>query len=192
MSAVVRVHLASFQGFFLSFLGSAFLAELYSGILTDTSGIAFVAESEGRITGFVAGSSQPAGFYTRLLRRRWWRFARAAALPVLKRPSIIPRLLRAFAMPGHVTRQERRGTLMSIGVLPEAQGQGIGQALAQAFLEESARRGLRQVDLTTDRDHNEAANRFYRRSGFVCERTYTTPEGRAMNEYVVDLPARLS
>ena len=77
---------------------------------------------------------------------------------------------------------------MSIAVLPEAQGKGIGQALVWAFLEEAAQRGLRQVDLTTDRDDNETTNRFYQNMGFVCERTFVTPEGRAMNEYVIGLP----
>jgi hypothetical protein len=59
--------------------------------------------------------------------------------------------------------------------------------LAGAFLEESRRRGLGQIDLTTDRLDNNAVNGFYRELGFVCERCYTTPEGREMNEYVVDL-----
>ena len=153
----------------------------------DSSGIGFVIEGENGICGFVTGTAQPAGFYRRLLRRRWWRFALAAALPLLKRPAIIPRLLRAFSMPEQATQQEGRGTLMSIAVLPEAQGKGIGQSLMQAFLAEAARRGLRQVDLTTDQDDNEATNRFYQNLGFVCERTFTTPEGRTMNEYVISL-----
>lgn len=76
---------------------------------------------------------------------------------------------------------------MSIAVLPECQGSGIGQLLVRAFLDEAKRRGLRQVDLTTDRDNNESANRFYQRMGFVCERSFVTPENRAMNEYVIDL-----
>ena len=188
VSAVVQVHLDSFRGFFLTFLGPAFLRELYVATLADSSGIGFVAEDGKGICGFVTGTAQPSGFYRRLLRRRWWRFALAAVLPVLKRPSIITRLLRAFSMPEQATQQEGRGTLMSIAVLPETQGNGIGQALVRAFLEAAAQRGLRQVDLTTDRDGNEATNRFYQNLGFVCERTFVTPEGRAMNEYVISLP----
>lgn len=188
VSAAVQVHLHSFPGFFLTFLGPAFLRELYVATLMDPSGISFVAADGTDIHGFVTGTTQPVGFYRRLLRCRWWRFTLAAVLPVLKRPSIIPRLLRAFSMPEQATQQEGRGTLMSIAVLPEAQGRGIGQALVWAFLEATAQRGLRQVDLTTDRDGNEATNRFYQSLGFVCERTFVTPEGRAMNEYVVSLP----
>jgi ribosomal protein S18 acetylase RimI-like enzyme len=190
LSAVVQVHLDSFRGFFLTFLGPAFLRELYVATLADSSGIGFVAEDGKGICGFVAGTAQPSGFYRRVLQSRWWRFALAAVLPVLKRPSIIPRLLRAFSMPEQATQHEGRGTLMSIAVLPEAQGNGIGQALVWAFLEEAAQRGLRQVDLTTDRDGNEATNRFYQDLGFVCERTFVTPEGRAMNEYIISLPRK--
>lgn len=189
---VVQVHLKSFPGFFLTFLGAAFLRELYVATLADDDGIGIVAEDVNGIGGFVTGTAQPAGFYRRLLRQRWWRFGLAAVAPVLRRPSIIPRLLRAFSKPGHATHQEDRGTLMSIAVLPEIQGKGIGQALVRAFLAEAACKGLRQVDLTTDRIENEAANRFYQQMGFVCEQTYTTPEGRAMNEYVIDIAAQSS
>jgi ribosomal protein S18 acetylase RimI-like enzyme len=185
--AVVKVHLESFPGFFLTFLGKSFLRELYSAILADQDGIGFVAKIDNNIAGFVAGTSQPAGFYRRMLCQRWWRFAFASVIPVLKRPIIVPRLLRAFSMPEQVTHQDKRGTLMSIAVLPGSQGAGVGRALVLAFLDAAAKRGLHQVDLTTDRDNNAAANQFYQNLGFVCVRSYLTPEGRAMNEYVFEL-----
>lgn len=187
VAEVVQVHSASFSGFFLTFLGPAFLRELYTAILSDAAGISFVAEEGQELVGFVAGTAQPAGFYRRLLRQRWWRFALASVFPVLRHPAIIPRLLRAFSMPGQVTQQQHRGTLMSIAVLPGAQGCGVGKALVRAFLAEAAQRGLRQVDLTTDQDNNEAVNAFYQQMGFVCARSFNTPEGRAMNEYVITL-----
>lgn len=185
--SVVQAHMEGFSGFFLTFLGEAFLRELYTATLADRDGIGFLAEDQEGINGFVTGTAQPAGFYRRLLRRRWWRFALAAMPSVLKRPSIIPRLFTAFSMPGQVTQDEGRGTLMSIAVLPQSQGQGIGKELVRAFLQEAADRGLSQVDLSTDRKDNEAANRFYQKIGFVCERVYTTREGRTMNQYVIDL-----
>ena len=162
---VVKVHLEGFPGFFLTFLGDSFLRELYSAILVDQDGICFVASDENGVVGFVAGTAQPAGFYRRLLQQRWWRFAFASVIPVLKRPTIVPRLLRAFSMPDQVTHQTRRGTLMSIAVLPGSQGMGGGRTLVLAFLDAAAKRGLHQVDLTTDRDNNAAANRFYQNMG---------------------------
>ena len=187
--AVVEVHLRSFPGFFLTFLGPAFLRELYLATIEDLSGIGFVAKDGTGIWGFVTGTAQPAGFYRRLLQKRWWRFSLAAIGPVIKQPSILPRLLRAFSMPAQVAQQEKRGTLMSLAVHPGAQGGGIGQSLVMAFLREASQRGLEQVDLTTDRDNNDSVNRFYERLGFVCVRSFTTPEGRAMNEYLIDLAA---
>ena len=185
--SVVQVHLESFSGFFLTFLGSAFLRQLYVATLMDPSGIGCVAENEKGVCGFVTGTTEPSGFYGRLLRRRWWRFGLAAVLPVLKRPSIISRLFRAFSMPEKATRERGRATLMSLAVLPLAQGKGVGQALVQTFLETAARRHSRRVDLTTDQNDNEATNRFYKNLGFICERTFTTPEGRSMNEYIITL-----
>jgi ribosomal protein S18 acetylase RimI-like enzyme len=184
---VVGIHLKSFQGFFLTFLGSRFLYELYAGILDDPSGMSFVSLDADRLTGFVAGSSEPAGFYRRLLRRRWWRFALASINPILKNPMVLPHLWRALRKPLEVQNQTNTGTLMSIAVGPEEQGIGLGQVLVKAFLEEASRRGLKSVDLTTDSLNNDHANQFYQRIGFECSKTYITPEGREMNEYVINL-----
>jgi ribosomal protein S18 acetylase RimI-like enzyme len=183
---VVNTHLKSFTGFFLSFLGYQFLRELYVGILKDSAGIAYVYEDQGHILGFVAGTSQPAGFYSRLLKRRWWRFGLASLVPILKNPLIVPRLLQAFRKPQDVSDQPDAGTLMSIAVSPDSQGRGLGQALVKAFLKEAADRGLKYVDLTTDKNNNDSVNQFYRRMGFRCSRTFITSEGREMNEYVID------
>ena len=90
-------------------------------------------------------------------------------------------------MPGQTENKQCPCTLMSIAVSPEVQGKGIGRALALAFLREAARRGVKEVDLTTDATGNEAVNRFYEGLGFVCEKEYTTPERRLMKEYVIKM-----
>lgn len=185
---VVSVHLSSFQGFFLTFLGPRFLTELYSAIQEDPSGIALVTQSEkGSLSGFVFGTTQPTGLYRHLLKRRWWRFGWAALPAFLRSPSILRRLIRAFSMPGQELPAEHCGTLMSIAVDPNAQGQGIGKALVRAFLREAKKRGLQTVNLTTDAVNNDSTNAFYRSQGFVLHQTYSTPEGRPMNEYLFRL-----
>ncbi len=131
---VVAIHLRSFPGFFLTFLGSDFLSRLYHGIIADRSGLAYIYQTQEIILGFVAGTDSPAGFYRRLLRQRWWRFALAAAIPAVQKPSVIPRLLRAFSRGNAEDVHGKCATLMSIAVAPESQGQGIGQALVQTFL----------------------------------------------------------
>lgn len=190
VEAVVHVHLQSFKGFFLSFLGTNFLREFYTATVEDQSCIAFVYDNIENISGFVVGTTAPSGFYRKLLKTRWWRFALAAAMPAVKQPAIIPRLFRALSMPENAFRAPHRGTLLSLAVLPHLQGKGIGKSLLQMFLSEAARRGLQAIDLTTDRTQNEPVNHFYQKSGFFCERHFSTPEGRLMNEYVIYLPQK--
>ena len=187
LSFVVDIHLAAFMGFFLSSMGKQFLREFYNSVLLDETHIAFVCQNKVNILGFVAGTTQPFGFYKHAVKRRWWRFAFSALMPALKNPLIVPRLLRAIRKPKDVLCQPNRGTLMSIAVVPEAQGQGIGQVLVETFLEEAAKRGLKQIDLTTDKNNNDRVNQFYRSIGFRCLRTFSTPEGREMNEYIIDI-----
>jgi ribosomal protein S18 acetylase RimI-like enzyme len=187
VESVVAIHLEAFQGFFLSELGERFLRELYVGILQDPSGIAFVYEKDGILVGFVAGSASPSGFYRRLLVKRWWRFGLASMGAVLRQPGIIPRLLRAFNTPNNPMPSEDCGTLMSIAVSPKIQGQGIGKELVKVFINESRQRGLKAVNLTTDKVNNDAVNKFYQRFGFRCFRTYFTPENREINEYLIGL-----
>ena len=184
---VATVHTRSFQGFFLTFLGRRFLNELYAAIVQDPYGIAYVAEGKNGILGFVAGSASPTDLYRNMLRQRFLRFAWASMYGLIQKPTILPRLLRAFRKPSEGNPVENSGTLMSIGVLPETQGSGIGKKLVHVFLSNARQRGLDYILLTTDADDNFATNEFYRKLGFWIHNTFTTPEGRRMNEYIISL-----
>lgn len=184
-SSVVDIHIRSFKGFFLTFMGPAFLSLLYRATIADPSGIAIISENEGKITGFVTGTTQPSGFYTRLLKNHLFGFVWSSLQGFLRKPSILPRLLRAFSMPGQPLPVENCTTLMSIAVDPDCQGQGIGKLLVNAFLIEAHGKGSQHVNLTTDAVNNEAGNHFYKSLGFELFRKYTTPEGRIMNEYLI-------
>jgi ribosomal protein S18 acetylase RimI-like enzyme len=185
---VVEIHLASFPGFFLTFLGARFLSLYYAGICAAREGIAYVyVDAAGAPAGFVAGTSDPRGFYSRLLRRDWMRFSLASLAALARKPSIVPRIARGLLYPSRNPAGKDVAGLYSIGVLPSLQGTGAGRKLVAAFLEEARCRGCGRVFLTTDRDDNEPVNAFYRKMGFRVEREYTTPEGRRMNEYWIEL-----
>ncbi|MBU5613389.1 GNAT family N-acetyltransferase [Geomonas azotofigens] len=185
---VVQVHLSSFPGFFLSFLGPRFLGIFYRGIREDESGIGYVyLNPAGEPAGFVAGTVNPRGFYKRLLKRDWLRFSLASLGPIARRPAAAGRIVRALLHPGQNPVGDSVAGLFSIGVLPELQGTGAGKLLVRAFLDEAAARGCRSVFLTTDRDGNDAVNLFYQKLGFTLERQYVTPQGRRMNEYWISL-----
>lgn len=186
--AVVQTHLQSFPGFFLSFLGPRFLSLYYAGICAAPEGIGFVyLNTSGLPAGFVAGSSNPRGFYSRLLKQCWLRFAVASVGATICKPTVIRRIARGLFHSGGNPFGDDVAGLFSIGVLPELHGTGVGKLLVQVFLHEASMRGCNRVFLTTDRDENEAVNSFYQTLRFNIERQYETPEGRRMNEYWIDL-----
>jgi len=184
---VVEAHLESFPGFFLTFLGRDFLALLYDSIRTDAQGVVLVAATGETVDGFVAGVTEQNGFYRRLISKRKWAFALASIKGFLKRPAIAPRLLRALKRPEESNTTSAAACLMSIGVRPAAQGRGVGKLLVEAFCSEMAKRRVSSVCLTTDRDDNDETNRFYRKLRFRLTRTVITPEGRALNEYLINI-----
>jgi len=188
VKSIVAVHLFCFPGFFLTFLGPRFLTLFYQGICSAKEGIGFVyLNASGEPAGFVVGTTNPRGFYSRLLKRYWFKFCSASVLPILKRPAIFSRVARALLHPSENPPDIDIAGLFSIGVLPELQGTGAGKLLVYAFLNEARLRGCRQVFLTTDRDENDSVNAFYWKLGFSIERQYITPEGRHMNEYRINL-----
>jgi ribosomal protein S18 acetylase RimI-like enzyme len=69
--------------------------------------------------------------------------------------------LAVFATPTGV-----RAWIEDVIVAQDARGQGIGEALTREALRVAAERGSRTVDLTS-RPSRQAANRLYRRLGFV-------------------------
>jgi ribosomal protein S18 acetylase RimI-like enzyme len=186
---IVAIHIASFSGFFLTFLGERFLLVLYDRMLSLPGSIAFVAEDDENISGFVIGALSQVSLYRSLLWDHWPAFTWAALGPVLRRPSTAPRLLRALRRPAEVGNAAADCLLASIAVRPQAAGRGIGSSLVVAFLDAASRMGATAVSLTTDRDGNDRVNRFYRNLGFTLARSYCTAEGRWMNEYLISLPS---
>jgi ribosomal protein S18 acetylase RimI-like enzyme len=63
-----------------------------------------------------------------------------------------------------------RAWIEDVVVDEAARGQGVGAALNHAALERARREGARTVDLTS-RPTREAANRLYKRLGFVQRET---------------------
>jgi ribosomal protein S18 acetylase RimI-like enzyme len=187
---VVNVHLSSFQGFFLTFLGPEFLSLLYTYMVSSSDGVGYVfMDDDQRIVGFVCGSTQPSGFYKRFFKKQWLHIVLATLWPVVRNPSISPRLVWRVLRPPQASTDSGTATLLSIAVLREHQNKGVGKLLAQEFLSEMQRRGIERVNLTTDKEGNDAGNAFYQRLGFRLARSFVTPEGRWMNEYLITLSA---
>jgi colanic acid biosynthesis glycosyl transferase WcaI len=194
LNEIVDVHMRAFPDFFLTFLGPRFLKEFYKSFIYDDKGLGLVAVDKncGHVIGVAAGPLNPAGYFKRLLKRKFWAFCLASTGAVLKKPSVIKRLFRAFFYRGESPSGPVRALLSSIAVDPRVQGSGIGKSLILEWMKQVKAKGVKGCFLTTDAVNNEAVKKFYEKSGWVVEATYKTPEGRKMNRYIYDFEGRQS
>ena len=150
---VAELHARAFPTFFLSSLGQPFLEQFYAGFLGDPDAIALTCRRplSGAIAGTV-GTTNPAGFFGWLLRRRLGGFAMASARAAVQRPSTIPRLVRAIRYRGGAPSTELSGAalLSSVCVDPAAQHSGAGRLLLEGFSAGSRIHG-RYPSISSDR-----------------------------------------
>lgn len=194
VAAVAALHLEAFPGFFLTSLGKSFLEELYSGFLSHPSGMLLVAKVDGIVVGFVAGTTKPELFFRTLRRRRGWAFVSSAMPSLVKNPlPVIKKLLHAFRFGGGETPDVHPGSalLSSIGVAPSRRGSGFADAMITAFENAAKAQGAYAVYLTTDVDHNERVNAFYRKHGYVVTARFLQGRGRTMFRYEKPLSVRV-
>ena len=112
-----------------------------------------------------------------------FKFAACSICAAIKHPSFIKRLLRAFKKSEKVARNERYVQLASLCVDPLLKRKGVGSALVSHLKKMVDFSMYAYINLETDAEKNDDANKFYSKNGFRLERTYVTPEGRKMNEY---------
>lgn len=183
VNEVVDIHMQSFTGFFLTFLGKGFLRQLYKGFIEHENSGILVAIEENKIVGFLAYSGDLSGFYKYLIKRHFISLGWYAGIAFIRKPKIFLRLIRAFEYSNEAKRKEKYVELSSIGVSPEKEKKGVGSNLIGALKSKVNVGKYQYIKLETDARNNEAANGFYRKNGFVLDHEYVTREGRRMNEY---------
>ena len=183
INEVVDIHMQSFPGFFLTFLGKGFLKQLYKGFVEHENSGLLVAVENDKIIGFLAYSGNLSSFYNYLLKRHFLSLAWHAGIAFVRKPKIFLRLIRAFSYSEDAKRDEKYVELSSIGVIPKMEGKGVGSQLIKGLKRKVDGEKYRYIKLETDAENNEAANCFYQKNGFVLDHEYVTHEGRKMNEY---------
>ncbi len=145
----------------------------------------WVAELDGRVVGYVAGSLYPRQ-HRRVMRRqvipravlwsvlrgglwhrRSWQWAWAATFTALR-----------YGLPPTITEEEYPAHI-HVNVLPLAQGRGVGKALAHCFLTHAAEAGCPGVYAKV-RGDNQRARRFFAQLGFrpLLRYAWVFPEGK--------------
>lgn len=183
---VVSTHVSAFPGFLMTLLGPAFLREYYRLVVDSPGGLLLVAECEGRVRGFAAGSMTPAQMY-RQLKERKLALLRASAIHLALRPRLWPRVMENLKVSGErsapTLNSEAYAELASIAVSPNLRGLGVGRLLLANFIEVAAAAGAAGVELTTDARDNDSVNRLYVAAGFGLVSSFQRRGNRAMNAY---------
>lgn len=183
INEIVTIHLNTFTGFFLTFMGRGFLRQMYQSYCDhDESGL-LVAEEDGKALGFLAFSSNFSGLYKFMIRTRLIQFGWYSVGAFFRRPSAFMHIISAFLKPGEAKREEKYVELSSIGVDPNVKSKGIGSKLIDALKKNVDFDKYAYINLETDAVDNEGAIHFYEKNGFVRERMFETDEGRKMYEY---------
>ena len=191
---IASIHIAAFPGFFLSRLGPRFLREVYSSLIDDETGSLIVADREGEILGFAAGTLDPEDFYKRLRKRKWPVLLLKALPGIVKSPAfVIRKLWSAIGYSGDTPDNQPGGALLgSLGVSPNTQRQGAGDALVESFCKFAEARGKRYVYVITDKDTNTGVTSFYKKIGFTIDTIITKQNNRRMYRLIKPLNNNLS
>ena len=183
INEIVTIHLNTFTGFFLTFMGRGFLKQMYQSYCDyDESGL-LVAEEDGKALGFLAFSSNFSGLYKFMIKTRLIQFGWYSIGAFFRRPSAFMHIISAFLKPGEAKREEKYVELSSIGVDSNVKSKGIGSKLIDALKDNVDFDKYAYINLETDAVDNEGAIHFYEKNGFVRERMFETNEGRKMYEY---------
>lgn len=180
---IVEIHLATFKGFFLTFMGRGFLRLMYRSYVEHGESGILVAFEEEKPVGFLAYSGDMSGLYKYMIKKRLVLFAWYSLGAFFRKPAIFMRLVRAFLKPSESVREDKYIELASIGVSPEVKAHGFGSSLIEALKNDVEFSKFKYITLETDAVDNEIANKFYVKNGFKLERQFITAEGRRMNEY---------
>jgi ribosomal protein S18 acetylase RimI-like enzyme len=180
---IVSIHMDTFTGFFLTFMGPKFLKLMYRSYLEYKESGILVAFDEDKPVGFLAYSGELSGLYKYMIKKRLILFAWYSLGAFFRKPKIFMRLVRAFLKPSETKRDEKYIELASIGVEPNSKSKGVGSMLIDYFKSQVDFDKYEYITLETDAENNDVANRFYRKNGFILEREFETSEGRKMFEY---------
>lgn len=180
---IVTIHLNTFTGFFLTFMGKGFLNQMYRSYCDHGESGLLVAEYDGKTVGFLAYSENFSGLYKYMIKTRLIPFGWYSVGAFFRRPSAFLHIIKAFLKPSEAKRKEKYVELSSIGVDPTIKSKGVGSFLIDELKKIVDFRKFAYITLETDAVNNDGAIYFYEKNGFVRERMYENNEGRKMYEY---------
>jgi ribosomal protein S18 acetylase RimI-like enzyme len=164
---IATIHLKTFKNFFLSSLGKSFLITYYKSCVKSKEGVSVCAVDENNtIVGFCFGSLSSKGFHKKLILSNSIPFVLEAIQILFTKPKAIVRLLKNLKKEAHPEDNGDYADVLSIGVLVEKKGLGIGKGLIAEFEKKCKKENIKRISLTTDFNSNSGVLNFYKSMGY--------------------------
>ncbi len=185
---IVDVHMLSFEKFFLTSLGRAFLNLYYNSVREHPEGILLKCEHDGQLVGFCAATIHAAGFNWRLVRSHPLKFSIMAVRLLINRPKSLWHLFRNFSKE-KTDKGDHGGyaELLSIGVNPSIQNTGAGKHMLITLEKIVKEQGATKLSLTTDYIDNKKTIGFYDAMGYKVWYDFITYPSRHMYRLIKTL-----
>lgn len=205
---VVDAHLAHFADGFFARLGPRFLARYYRTFLDGPTAVAVIAENDGAPCGYLTGVLRTAQHRNLLLRYHGPGLAVRGSAAMVRHPRagltfVATRLLRYVrglrrsltptrptpSAPEPTSASADVGStavLTHVVVTEPRRSRGVGTRLVDRFLDEATQAGCSTAALVTLADPTGAAA-FYEARGWTRGDTVTTPDGRSLWRYALNL-----
>jgi len=160
---VVKIHMSSFSGFFLTELGERFLYVYYRSMSLNDKCILLGIFDEDGLCGFCAAASISKGFNKQLILKNIISFSMVGLRIIYTRPTSLFRIFKNIRKTNsQIVDPGEYAELFSIAVSLDKQGLGIGKKLLLALEEELKSNGCKELTLTTDYYENKKTITFYR------------------------------
>ena len=186
---IAKIHLKTFPNFFLTTLGYSFLKTYYRSCAKSKDAISICAtnQDDKKLLGFAVGCLNSAGFNKRLIFSNSLEYSYRAILLLFTKPIALFRLFKNLEKNNDKEDSGNYAELLSIGVLPDQNGFGIGQKLLVEFENQIKENGVNRITLTTDADSNDSVLRFYEKSGYSVYYDFVTFPNRKMLKLIKEL-----
>jgi len=153
-------------------LGGGFLRELIAGIDRSPQGIVLVDTDDAGVSGFMAAATDVEGLFAWLKTHRRWALGWRAALGLLRRPTLLPQLLRTDDYFAKVDHAHIQAELLYVAVRPELARSKLSSRLLGAMLYALHVRGATAVRVTCEKD-NDQPQHLLRAFGFTARHEFT-------------------
>lgn len=170
---IAQLHISEIHHGLLPCLGEKLLSRFYFESSQISNMFLWIAEDEGRVSGFILGSSNFKTSYLKLLKKAWFSFLRLGIRTIFSK-EVLKKLLTVLLYPFRNHSKENNSLpikshaeLLSIAIHASARKRGLGKSLILALEKSFIDHGQIEAYFVATNSEDPDSNAFYRKMGFT-------------------------